>query len=149
MFVRATRPKVAELPLGQFFVWWNDLTRGNITRFQRQLAQATREQDVQSFLEREPMMLVQHLGGGHGRWVIPRKRLGAEHVTDFIIGERDSAGWAWQAVELESPCARMFTKDGDPRAPLTHAIRQIQDWRAWLTKTLPMPQQIATSTAWA
>ncbi len=130
----ATRPKVADLPLGQFFVWWNDLTRGSITRFQRQLAQATREQDVQAFLEREPMMLVQHLGGGHGRWVIPRKRLGAEHVTDFMIGERDSAGWGWQAVELESPHARMFTKNGDPTAQLTHAIRQIEDWRDWLTR---------------
>jgi len=55
---------------------------------------------MQAFLEREPSMLLQHLGGGDGRWVIPRKRLGAEHVIDFIIGERDSAGW--QAVELKS-----------------------------------------------
>lgn len=26
----------------------------------------------------------------------------------------------------------MFTKTGDPSRQLTHAIRQIQDWRAWV-----------------
>jgi len=78
------------------------------------------------------MLLIQHLGGGHGRWVIPRQRLGAEHITDFVIGESCSSGFDWQAVELESPGARMFTRRGDPTASLTHAIRQIQDWRAWL-----------------
>ena len=109
-------------------------------RFDRKLARATREQDMQAFLECEPIMLLQHLGGGDGRWVIPRKRLGAEHVIDFIIGERDSAGWGWQAVELKSPRARMFKKNGDPGAGLTHAIRQIQDWRAWLTKNIAYAQ---------
>lgn len=28
----------------------------------------------------------------------------------------------------------MFTKNGDPTARLTHAIRQIEDWRDWLTR---------------
>lgn len=121
-------------PLGEYHVWWDDLTRGAITRFQRQLKRAKREQDLQSFLEREPMLLIQHLGGGHGRWVIPRQRLGAEHVTDFVIGDKCSYGFDWQAVELESPNARMFTRRGDPTSALIHAIRQIQDWRAWLTK---------------
>lgn len=77
-------------------------------------------------------MLIQHLGGGHGRWVLPQKRLGAEHVPDFMIGEKDSLGYRWQAVELEHPKDRMFTKAGNPTAKLTHAIRQIQDWRTWL-----------------
>jgi hypothetical protein len=134
MFKPSIRPETAELHLGESFVWWNDLTRGNITRFKRQLDRAKREQDVQSFLEREPMMLVQHLGGGHGRWVIPHQRLGAEHVTDFLIGMKDSVGCEWQAVELESPRARMFTKQGDPTARLSHAIRQIEDWRTWLAR---------------
>jgi hypothetical protein len=49
-----------------------------------------------------------------------------------MIGERDSMGFRWQAVELESPLAKMFTKSGNPSAPLTHAIKQIQDWRMWL-----------------
>lgn len=79
-------------------------------------------------------MLVQHLGGGHGRWVLPKARLGNQYVTDFIIGDRDSGGRRWIAVELESPKRGMFTRAGDPSRPLSHAIRQILDWRDWLTE---------------
>lgn len=116
------------------FVWWLEVTRRHATGFEKCLANASREEDVQKYLEKNPMVLIQHLGGGHGRWVIPKKRLGSEFVTDFIIGQRNSNGYDWQAVELESPNARMFTKAGDPTARLTHAIRQIHDWRAWLAK---------------
>lgn len=125
---------IAEDPLGSFFVWWDDLDSSDVEQFEQCLLKANREQDLQSYFEAAPMVLIQHLGGGHGRWVIPRKRLGAEHVTDFVIGERDSSGFSWTAVELESPKARMFTKAGDPTKELTHAIRQIEDWRAWLNR---------------
>lgn len=81
---------------------------------------------------KSPACLIQHLGGGHGRWVIPRQRLGSEHVTDFLIAHRHSFGFEWQAVELESPLRPMFNKNGDPSQYLNHAIRQMTDWRAWL-----------------
>lgn len=74
------------------------------------------------------MLLAQIVGGGHGRWVIPRQRLGAEHVTDFLVGEKSSIGFEWLAVELESPKARMSRKSGDPTQTLNHAVRQITDW---------------------
>jgi hypothetical protein len=61
-----------------------------------------------------------------------KQRLGAEHVTDFLIAERHSFGFAWQAVELESPLRPMFNKNGDPSRHLNHALRQLTDWRAWL-----------------
>ena len=96
------------------------------------LDRATCEQDMQKFLAANPLYLVQHLGGGHGRWVIPQCRLGSHYVADFIVGEKHSFGHEWQLVELESPCAKMFTKSGNPSSTLTHAIRQIQDWRAWI-----------------
>ncbi|SEM04316.1 protein of unknown function [Variovorax sp. YR750] len=83
-------------------------------------------------MQRNPELLIQHLGGGHGRWVIPNQPLGAEHVTDFLIAEKHSFGFEWQAVELESPLRPMFNKKGDPSSYLIHATRQIQDWRAWL-----------------
>jgi hypothetical protein len=80
------------------------------------------------------MQVIQHLGGGHGRWVIPQKRMGAEHVPDFVIGDRHSFGFDWQMVEIESPSAKVFTKSGDPSKTLNHAIRQITDWRSWLKR---------------
>jgi hypothetical protein len=69
--------------------------------------------------------------------VIPKARLGADHVTDFLIADRHSFGFEWQAVELESPLRPMFTKSGDPSQYLNHAIRQITDWRSWLKANQP------------
>ena len=95
-------------PLGEFFVWWDEITEEQVQSFIDCVASAEREQEVQTFFEENPILLIQHLGGGHGRWVIPQKRLGAEYVPDFVIGERSSIGFEWQAVELERPTTRMF-----------------------------------------
>jgi hypothetical protein len=129
---RRQREKAAEPSLEEFFVSWNDITPELVERFRQCLERVESERDLQVFLEANPMLLVQPLDGGHGRWVVPHKRLGGEHVTDFMIAEKSSIGFEWTAVELESPLARMFKKDGDPTAALTHAVRQIQDWRVWL-----------------
>jgi hypothetical protein len=119
-------------PLGEFHVWWDDITTKDIVSFKRLLARARRESTVQKYLERHPIVLIQHFSGGHGRWVIPQKRLGSEHITDFLVGSSSSIGHEWLAVELESPSAPLFTKQGDPSKTLNHAIRQISDWRGWL-----------------
>ncbi|MFM0010986.1 Shedu anti-phage system protein SduA domain-containing protein [Paraburkholderia sediminicola] len=120
-------------PLRDFYSRWDTVNDSDIDALREALDSAKREEDIQQFLQANPKYLIQHLGGGHGRWIIPKQRLGGQHVTDFMIGERDSMGFRWQAVELESPLAKMFTKSGNPSAHLTHAIRQIQDWRMWLT----------------
>lgn len=117
---------------GESFVWWDKTPKRVSTEFRKLLETATKEQELQKFLESNPKLLVQVVGGGHGRWVLPQKKLGVQYATDFIVGERHSFGYDWLLVELESPSARMFNKNGDPSAALGHAIRQIQDWRAWL-----------------
>lgn len=119
-------------PLNDYFTWWDRITPEDINLLAESLDGATREEDIQQFLQQNPKFLIQHLGGGHGRWVIPKQKLGSEHVTDFLIAEKHSFGHEWQAVELESPLKPMFNKNGDPSQYLNHAIRQIQDWRAWL-----------------
>lgn len=119
-------------PLRDFFSRWDHVTPDELTALASALDGSTREEDIQQFLQLNPQFLIQHLGGGHGRWVLPKQKLGAEHVTDFLIAERHSFGFEWQAVELESPLRPMFNKNGDPSQYLNHAIRQITDWRAWL-----------------
>lgn len=121
-------------PLDEFRVCDSHITSGTLAEFRQCLDGGAGEREAQRFLEAHPEILAQHLGGGHGRWVIPQKRLGAELVTDFLIGDRNSGGFFWRAVELESPRDRMFNRNGDPSAKLTHAIRQIMDWRAWLVR---------------
>jgi hypothetical protein len=120
--------------LPDFFVWWDSVTREQLNDFRIVLGNANDEADMQRYLEANPYLLIQHLGGGHGRWVIPRKRLGSEHVPDFVIGDRHSFGFEWQVVEIESPSAKMFNKSGAPSKALNHAIRQITDWRSWLKR---------------
>lgn len=113
-------------------VGWDLVTLKDVRGFSRVLESAKLEREVQDYLTLHPDVLIQHLSGGHGRWVIPQQRLGCEFVTDFMIGERSSIGLQWYPVELESPRAKLFNKNGDPSSTLTHAIRQVQDWRRWL-----------------
>jgi hypothetical protein len=124
--------ELAEDPLRDYHVLWDEVDDHDVRRLRRALQKAGVEPDMQSVLAAHPELLVQHLGGGHGRWVIPQKRLGAEYVPDFVIGERNSSGRHWTAVELEGPQRQMFNRDGDPSRYLWHAIRQIVDWRVWL-----------------
>ncbi len=136
MRIRSAREAFEELrrddPLRDFFTRWDHVTPEELTALAGALDSATREEDIQQFLQANPHFLIQHLGGGHGRWVLPKQKLGAEHVTDFLIAERHSFGFEWQAVELESPLRPMFNRNGDPSQYLNHAVRQITDWRAWL-----------------
>jgi uncharacterized protein YjbI with pentapeptide repeats len=105
------------------------------------IAKATNEPAMQEFLEEHPEALAACLGPQHRGWVIPQKRLGSEYVTDFLVAGRSSLGFQWVAVELESPVALMFTKQGDMSKVLNHAIRQIQDWRNWLRSNLDYAQR--------
>lgn len=124
--------ELAADPLRQFFVLWDEVKGSDVRQLREALARATVEADMQSFLADHPEILIQHLGGGHGRWVIPQKRLGAEYVPDFVIGDRYSGGRDWVAVELEGPQRPTFNKAGDPSRYLWHAVRQVVDWRVWL-----------------
>ena len=116
------------------FVPWDVITHNEITAFESALHGARDERDMQRFLEDHPLFLTQQISGGSGAWVIPQRRLGAEHVTDFLVALKASGGFVWHAVELESQHAKVFNRNGDPSATLNHALRQIRDWRSWLSR---------------
>ena len=105
------------------------------------IKQANSEDDIQAFLKLNPSILLQSVIGYRGRWCIPKQKLGNQYVTDFLIAWFDSMGFWWYAVELERPKGRMFNQIGDQSAELTHAIGQIQNWRAWLRKNINYAQQ--------
>jgi hypothetical protein len=138
----AHNPKASGSPSGDAagavvpgqLVLWDELTRDEVAAFETALDAARDESDMQRLLEAQPRLLIQHLTAGRRSWVVPKKRLGSEHETDFVIAQKDSDGYVWTAVELERPQAKMFNKNGDPSAALTHALRQIDDWREWLSQ---------------
>jgi hypothetical protein len=118
------------------FVPWREVAAAEVSKFESSLNAARNEADLQRFLEENPLILMLQTGGGLGAWVIPQARLGAEHVTDFLVAKEASVGYMWYAVELERPQAKMFNKNGDVSKDLNHALRQIGDWRDWLTNNL-------------
>ena len=44
----------------------------------------------------------------------------------------------YTTVELESHNAKSFTKKGDYTKELTHAIKQIIDWRSWISDNIQL-----------
>lgn len=71
-----------------------------------------------------------------GGYVLSKFPVGIKHVSDFVVfGYRNwtnDVGIHATLIELERPTAKLFTKAGDPAAVLNHALRQVQDWKAWL-----------------
>ncbi|MCQ4128905.1 DUF4263 domain-containing protein [Rhodococcus erythropolis] len=133
---RKAREAEAELSLSEFSVTWDTITPDDVDEFRRALHDAKNEPDMQKFLASRPHLLVQPLGGGHGRWVIAEKKFGDQFRSDYMIAENSSQGFEWLAVELEGPQQVMFNKDGHPNKSLVHAIQQINDWRGFIESNL-------------
>ena len=133
--------------LDEFSVDWLWVNSEDIKRMEKEywetLESANREENIQQFLKEHPYLLIRWLSGGHGRWVIPKPKFGDRYVPDFIVAHKDSIGYHWTLVELESPIYRIFTKSGDYTKETNHAIRQVFDWREWLKQNLEYAQKPA------
>ena len=122
----------ASRELEESSVIWDRLTPQHSISLQQLLDKDPQEAEMHSFLEAHPEYLVQVMAGGHGRYQLSKKRLGAEFVPDFLVAELSSIGIEWHAVEIESPRVVACRKDGLPALGLNKAIGQIRDWRKWL-----------------
>lgn len=112
------------------------VSQADLDAFRQALDTADDERPLQAFLEAHPTLLVAPLAANHRGWVIPQKKLGHQFIPDFVVGGLTSLGHEWLLVELESPKAKLFNQDGEASKILRHAIRQIQDWRDFLTSNL-------------
>ncbi len=95
-----------------------------IQKFIALIAVNPKEEVVQVFLTENPILLEQR-----AIRVLPKYKLGAEYVTDFVIVLPNEQ---YVLVEIEAPKCRLFTQKGDPAKELTHAQRQVEDWRHWV-----------------
>lgn len=128
-------------PLRDSFVWWDDITEEDVDSYQAALDSADDERPLQRHLAEHPVLLVQFLSGGHGRWVLPHLDLGGRYEADFIVGHRYSGPtWEWFLVELQrpnletprNPSGRLFTREGRIGEQLDEGLRQIDEWRRWI-----------------
>ena len=118
--------------LAEFSVVWDEISDQEAAELRAVIDSSSDERPIQDFLRDNPKFLVQALAGGHDRFQIAKQKLGSEFVPDFVVAEAHSFGLDWYLVEIESPKAELFRKDGEPRTIIHHAIGQIRDWRTWL-----------------
>jgi hypothetical protein len=52
-----------------------------------------------------------------------------ERVSDFVMREVPND---YVLIEIEAPYREVFRRDGQPRAELTHAVDQVNDWLAYI-----------------
>lgn len=94
------------------------------------------EEPLQRHLAAHPALLASLVVGGHRTWVIPKQRLGAQYVTDFLVMGLNSDGPHWVMVELEAARHDIHLPSGRLSASTRHAVDQIRDWRDWLTRNV-------------
>lgn len=133
---RVERERIAVPDLDRYLVEWDTITAELVAEFRRVVDDATTEHDTQRFLQEHPELLLQPLGGGHGRWVIPQKAFGGHFRSDFMIAELSSVGFEWRAVELEGPQRPLFTQRGEQAQYLKKGIEQIDEWRLYIRENL-------------
>lgn len=88
----------------------------------------TKEEELQIFLKTNPFIL--HPSAE----CIPKKKLGEDFVTDFVLVATTTQGPAYILVELERASHAILTKDRLLTGPVNHAIKQTRDWDVWLEK---------------
>lgn len=98
------------------------------------------EEPFQNLLTRHPALLASTVVGGWRTYVIPKVRLGAEYVPDFLVLGLNSVGLQWVTVELEAPRHPILIRDGSLSGATRHGVKQVQDWREWLTKNVAYAQ---------
>jgi hypothetical protein len=112
----------------------------SLTLFRDTLDDAIDERPMQTFFASHPHLLECLLPLGREAWCWDRPRLGSESIPDFLLCTRNSTGFDWIMVELESPSVTPLTQAGLPTAKLREAQGQIQDWRIWIRDNIAYAQ---------
>ncbi len=123
------------------FITENILSEDDITELKAIITAAKDERPIQNFLEQNSHILTSLLGGTE-RYCLPQKRLGAEYIPDFIIGDVNSLGFRWVLIELETPRSGIYLKNGlelDEKARKGRS--QIIEWRTWLSDNIAYARQ--------
>lgn len=96
--------------------------------FELLLDQELKEEQLQQFLKDHPFLL--HPAAE----AIPKKKLGEDFITDFVLVASTAQGPTYFLVELERATHSVLTKELTLASPVNHAIKQTRDWDVWLEK---------------
>lgn len=96
--------------------------------FENLLNEGTREEELQVFLKNKSFIL--HPSAE----CIPKKKLGEDFITDFVLVATTTQGPTYVLVEIERASHPILTKDLTLSGAVNHALKQIRDWDVWLEK---------------
>ena len=122
------QPTVDQIPQSVTSVHTIDILKRLADDFSSLIEAGTKEEELQSFLKRNPFIL--HPSAE----CIPKKKLGEDFVTDFVLVATTTQGPSYILVELERAIHPIMTKDLVLSGPVNHAIKQTRDWDVWLEK---------------
>jgi hypothetical protein len=100
------------------------ITRRLITTFGTLVSENRNEEEYQRFLTKHPVFI-----DPLASEVIPKQKLGLEHITDFVVRRLDNE---YILVEIEKPQDAIFTSGNDLTAKFTHAYGQVLDFQEWV-----------------
>lgn len=92
-----------------------------------------REEKIHQFLVDHPEIL--HAAMHRSDQIITKPSL-HRYIPDFAAGieGRSLRRWSWTLIEIEPAEFPLITRSGSPSAKLTHAVKQVADWRNWISE---------------
>lgn len=110
------------------------LTPSLIEEFEALIEAEHREEVYQAFLSDNPVFL-----DPLAAEVIPKQRLGLEHITDYAVRRHDGR---WLLVEIEKPQAPIVTGQNDFTSHFTHGFGQVVDFQRWIEANAAYAQSL-------
>ena len=105
-----------------------DILKKLADEFETLIAAGSKEEELQVFLKENPFIL--HPSAEQ----IPKKKLGEDLVTDFVLVETTTQGPVYILVEIERASHSILTKDLVLSGSVNHALKQTRDWDVWIEK---------------
>jgi hypothetical protein len=115
-------------------------SRQNVTDLEDAVSDASDERPVQGVLASTAGLWRGLLPSCQDAWCFSQPALGNQYVPDFLLCYRNSRGFNWILVELESPTKPPLNQNGRVAAKLNEAIGQVRDWRIWLRQNIAYAQ---------
>lgn len=112
--------------------------------YSKLLSQTPSERDLQRFLEKHPCMAPGHAtpSGSTGHYPLhcslitqPALPANPSFQPDFMWIATHSGSWFPTLIEIEDPKKKIFNRDRAPSQKFTQAHNQLNQWRAWFSRT--------------
>ncbi|WP_229608433.1 Shedu anti-phage system protein SduA domain-containing protein [Vibrio parahaemolyticus] len=107
-----------------------------------------RERDILNYINSEPAFFIigsllkkYYNFGHHAAHLFREFPLGTSYKADYLLVGKNSDGWHFVFVELESPNGSVTTLNGDLGTVFRKGKAQIEDWEFWLERNYSVFQE--------